>query len=55
MSKLRFLNIRIELALINISRKFDKDIFINNKDISVRTCVYNAFLNMASLTWIISF
>ena len=39
-----------ELALINISVKFEERIFINNKGTSIRTCVCNARLNMTSLT-----
>ena len=37
-----------ELAMMNISWKFEEVILNNNKDMSVRTYVYNAFLNMTS-------
>ena len=44
-----------ELALMNISWKFEELILINNKAMSIRTCVCNAFLNMTSLMLIITF
>ena len=31
---------------MNISWKFEAVIFINHKDMSVRTCMYETFLNM---------
>ena len=40
---------------MNISWKFEEVSFINNKAVSVRTCVCNTFLNMTSLTSIIMF
>ena len=39
---------------MNIFWKFEEVIFINNKDMGVKTCAYNTFLNMTSLTSIIS-
>ena len=50
-----FLKIHMGQDLINISWKFEGNIFINNTDMSVRTCVCNAFLNMTSLSSIITF
>ena len=38
------------MALMNISWKIQEVVFINYKDMSIRTCVYNAFLNMTSVT-----
>ena len=43
------------MALMNISWKFEELILINNKAMSIRTCVCNAFLNMTSLMLIITF
>ena len=40
---------------MNISWKFEEVIFIIDTAMSVGTCVYNVFLNMTSLTSIITF
>ena len=55
-SKVRYLKkTPKDLDLINISWKFEEVIFIDNKDMSFRTFIYNAFLNMTSLMSIITF
>ena len=57
---LKGINVKTEVfkqneRLMNISRKFEGGIFINNEAMSVRTCVYNAFLHRTSLMSIITF
>ena len=47
--------IKVKIKIMNISWKFEELILINNKAMSIRTCVCNAFLNMTSLTLIITF
>ena len=47
-SKLRDLDDKKELTLINIAWNFKDVIFSNRKDMSVRALVYNVFLNVKS-------
>ena len=42
-SKLRYLQRKKDLAVVNNYRKFDEIIFTNNKDMSILTRIYDAF------------
>ena len=53
--KIKVIKQNERMTLINICWKFEGDIFINNKDMNVWTCVYNAFFKHDVIKSIITF